>query len=236
MNQSGKILLLLVTGIFLVGSTVSAAPGKHAQGMRSGGKFVAIADDCKYTRKVDPGGYKEDLKCKAGHPLRFAGNGPPPWAPAHGYRRNHYRDYGLAAMPIDIGAGRCNREIIGQILGGAVGGLAGSEIGDGTGRLIAVAAGTLAGVIIGGEIGRSMDRADQLCIDQTLEHAPDGGRIIWNDEATQYSVTPRETFQDNDGRYCREYTMDVIIQGQTEQAYGKACRQQDGSWQMVRTD
>ncbi len=147
-----------------------------------------------------------------------------PGPQAHGYRRNHenWRDYGLKAIPIDINIGQCNREVMGQILGGAVGGVAGSQIGDGTGRLIAVAAGTLVGMVIGGEIGRSMDRADSLCLDQVLEHAPDGSSIRWNDENRQYSVTLKQTIQDTDGRYCREYYIDAGVQGQTQQVFSLA--------------
>ncbi len=205
MRQFSKILLLLMSCTFLMVGALTAEPNKHAKG---GGKGDRVGKSS------------------------FAGNGPPPWAPAHGYRRKHYSEYGLSAYPIDIDVGRCNREVIGQILGGAVGGLAGSQIGDGTGRLVAVAVGTLAGVVIGGEIGRSMDRADALCIDQALEHAPDGSSIRWNDADRQYSVTPQQTIQDDQGRYCREYSMDAGVKGQTQQVFGKACRQPDGSWQI----
>jgi surface antigen len=35
------------------------------------------------------------------------------------------------------------------------------------------------------------------------------------------------------GKYCREFQQTVTIGGKTEQAYGTACRQPDGSWQIV---
>jgi len=35
------------------------------------------------------------------------------------------------------------------------------------------------------------------------------------------------------GRYCREYTTDVVIDGEAHRAYGQACRQEDGSWQII---
>lgn len=161
--------------------------------------------------------------------------GPPPWAPAYGYRRGHGDDDDhYVAMPVNVQTGNCNRELIGQILGGATGGYVGSQIGDGTGRLIAVATGTLVGVIIGGEIGRSMDHADKLCVDQALETAPDGTKIHWNDDSDrQYSVTPKNTYQSADGQYCREYQMESEIGGRTQQVYGKACRQADGAWKIV---
>jgi surface antigen len=46
-------------------------------------------------------------------------------------------------------------------------------------------------------------------------------------------VTPTQTFQTQDGRYCREYTADARIGGRVQQTYGTACRQPDGSWQIV---
>lgn len=43
--------------------------------------------------------------------------------------------------------------------------------------------------------------------------------------------------QARDGReHCREYTKDVSINGRIEQAYGKACRQSDGTWEIVSLD
>jgi len=170
---------------------------------------------------------------------RYSG-GPPPWAPAHGYRRKagyydnlRYRDYGLPAPPIDLGLGRCNREVLGQVVGGGLGALAGSQIGSGDGRLVAVAAGTIIGVLVGGEVGRHMDRTDALCIDQALEAAPDGETIIWNNNRENYSVTPLETVVAEDNRYCREYIAQSTVGGQVQQVYGTACRQPDGSWQLV---
>lgn len=236
MQGSYKISWALAITLLYISGTAVSQPVKQGQGNGGNASVQVGADDCKYKSKDGPGGNKVDIKCKGNKQARFAGNGPPPWAPANGYRQNHdqYRDYGLTAVPIDITTGRCNREVIGQVLGGAIGGLAGSQIGDGTGRLIAVAAGTLAGVIIGGEIGKSMDKADQLCFDQALEHAPDGSKIVWNDNDTQYAVTPQETVQEDGGRYCREYYMDANVQGRTQQVVGTACRQPDGSWQLVR--
>ncbi|ADE14317.1 conserved hypothetical protein [Nitrosococcus halophilus Nc 4] len=111
----------------------------------------------------------------------------------------------------------------------------GSQIGDGRGRIIAIIGGTLAGFFLGGEIGRTMDKADHLCIDQALEYAPDGKTIEWRTpgENQRHQVTPHETFQTNNGRYCREYTAKSIVGGETVQTYGTACRQPDGSWRLA---
>ena len=40
----------------------------------------------------------------------------------------------------------------------------------------------------------------------------------------------------NNTEFCREYTKDVSINGRLEKAYGKACRQPDGSWEIVSLD
>ena len=34
-------------------------------------------------------------------------------------------------------------------------------------------------------------------------------------------------------RYCREYTQVFEIGGEREEGYGTACRQPDGTWQIV---
>lgn len=161
--------------------------------------------------------------------------GPPPWAPAHGYRRKsgHTDVY---VQPFGIDLGRCNREAIGAVLGAATGGLAGSQIGKGSGQTAAIIGGTILGAVIGGSIGRSMDEVDQNCIGQALEHASDGQQIVWQnpDSGSQYQVVPTQTVQQSDGRYCREYTATAGVNGRNQQTYGRACRQPDGSWQIVR--
>jgi surface antigen len=165
---------------------------------------------------------------------------PPPWAPAWGYRAKHkgknkHKVQQAYVPPYDIGLGRCNRELLGSLLGAAAGGLAGSQIGDGRGQLAAVAGGTLLGFLMGGTIGRNMDEVDQNCVGQVLEHAEDGQQIAWNNTQTgaQYQVVPTRTVQGSDGRYCREYTATSVVSGPDQQTYGRACRQPDGSWKLV---
>jgi surface antigen len=171
---------------------------------------------------------------------------PPPWAPAHGYRHKYsdpgYYD-GPAPVPLPwlrrgyaapyINSGRCNREKIGALLGGVIGGAAGSQIGGGTGKTVATVAGTVIGYLVGQSIGRQMDAVDQTCTGQTLEYMPDQVPVSWRDpdSGLDYTVTPVNTWRNPDGRYCREYTTRATIGGRSEQLYGQACRQPDGSWQ-----
>ncbi len=187
---------------------------------------------------------------------------PPPWAPAHGWRAQQ-GDYGrqyykpgkykkgkhkkgkhgggydepdlVYAPPIDFTRGRCQQEVLGALLGGATGAAIGSQIGKGDGKTAAIIGGTIVGLIVGGSIGRSMDEIDQNCVGQALEHAGDGEAIHWNaqDDGARYQVTPVKTYQVEDGRYCREYTTTATVGGRVQETYGRACRQPDGSWQIV---
>jgi hypothetical protein len=65
--------------------------------------------------------------------------------------------------------------------------------------------------------------------------APIGDRIIWNDGGASGSVTAVRDGTSTQGRYCREFQQQVTIGGRTEQAYGTACRQPDGAWEIVST-
>ncbi len=132
------------------------------------------------------------------------------------------------------------KQIGGSLLGGGLGALAGSQIGSGRGQLAAVAIGTLAGAFLGSEAGKSLDRADQIFAQKTmqrsLETTRSGITSNWANPDSGHSgtVTPTRTFQTADGRYCREFQGSVTIGGKTVQAYGNACRRPDGSWQIIR--
>jgi len=173
---------------------------------------------------------------------------PPSWAPAHGWRAKQHQKhknkrryeedhYVQATMPYGLDLGHCNRDVLGAVLGGAAGAAVGSTVDKHDGRKAAIVGGAIIGVLVGGAIGRYMDSVDQNCIGQALEHVPDGETIVWNNpnNGGDYQVTPAETYQRSDGRYCREYVTEVLIGGRREQAYGTACRQPDGSWQVIRT-
>lgn len=139
-------------------------------------------------------------------------------------------------QPGEIGA--ANKTTAGTLLGAVGGGLAGSAIGSGSGRLIAVGAGTLLGAFIGKSVGESLDRADVNYANQahtTAQTAPIGQQISWSNPESGNSgtVTPTREGKDNAGNYCREYQQTVTVSGKTEQAYGTACRQPDGSWKVV---
>jgi surface antigen len=143
--------------------------------------------------------------------------------------------YLACAVTVALGMAACTNEQSGQVIGGILGGAAGSQVGGGTGKTVATVAGTLAGVMIGGAVGRSMDDTDRLKAAHSLEYNRTNQPSSWHnpDTGIDYTVTPTRTYQTGGGQYCREYQTDVIVGGKREQAYGTACRQPDGSWQVV---
>jgi surface antigen len=176
--------------------------------------------------------HHDDQRVEAIH--YHASQGPPPWAPAHGYRRKHEQGRAAYVAPYGIGTGICDRTLVGAALGGAAGGLIASEVAHGKNRPAAIAGGALLGILLGGSIGNAMDQLDERCVGQVLEHAGSDQTVTWRnpDSGASYQVTPTRTWGD-EGRYCREYTTTVRIDGRPQQAYGTACRQPDGSWERV---
>lgn len=143
----------------------------------------------------------------------------------------------LVACDQNTYGGAGPKQSVGTLGGAVAGGLLGSQVGGGSGRLWATGAGVLLGAIVGSEIGKSLDRADRVYMGQTtyraLESGPSGHPARWiNPDTGHYgSVTPQPAYQQG-GLQCREYTQTINVGGRSEQAYGTACRQQDGSWQI----
>ena len=131
------------------------------------------------------------------------------------------------------------KQLGGTLLGAGAGCLVGAQFGGGTGKLAATGAGTLVGALIGGAAGRSLDKADALYASQAqyqaLEYQPAGAAVPWRNPDTGHagSVQPLATWQTPSGSYCREFTHVVYVGSHPEKAHGRACRQPDGSWQVV---
>ncbi len=147
-----------------------------------------------------------------------------------------------AALVLTLAAcepGQINKQTGGTLIGAGLGALAGSQIGGGRGQLAAVAVGALAGAYFGSEVGKSLDRADKLAMQRTSQNALESNRSgqpsSWSnpDSGHRGTVTPTRTYRTAAGENCREYQQTVTIDGKTEQAHGRACRQSDGSWKIV---
>lgn len=136
------------------------------------------------------------------------------------------------------------KQMGGTIIGAAGGAALGSQFGKGNGNLAMVALGTLLGAYVGNEVGASLDRADQMALQQAQGralNAPMGQTVQWDGgrygsrTGAYGSVTPMRDGRDTStGNYCREYRSQVYINGEQQTAYGIACRQPDGSWEIQR--
>jgi surface antigen len=143
----------------------------------------------------------------------------------------------LASCAQDAG----DKQILGTMIGAAGGGLAGAQIGGGSGKLAATAAGVLLGAMVGSEVGKSLDRADRLYRNQTRQRALETNRTgvksnwVNPDSGNSGTITPQPAIENASGGYCREFQETVTIGGEQETAYGTACRQPDGTWKITST-
>ena len=129
------------------------------------------------------------------------------------------------------------KTIVGGVGGAAAGGLIASALSANTAGVLG---GIILGGLIGGAVGNRMDAADHREANRTahtaLESGPTGTAASWHNPNSGNSgtVIPTRTYQAQSGEYCREYEQRVNINGETQTAYGTACRQPDGSWQVVQ--
>lgn len=138
-----------------------------------------------------------------------------------------------------MNGGSINKQDVGTVAGAIGGGVIGSTMGSGAGRTAATIGGALLGGMIGSNIGQSLDNADRAAAEGTyqraMETAQPGQTLPWKNSQSgnSGSVTPSGYYQNSNGQYCREFTQKINVGGKTEQAHGTACRQPDGSWQIV---
>jgi len=166
---------------------------------------------------------------------------PPSWAPAHGWRKQNdptYAGYSGRTWGYDFGvrSGSCDRNRIGQVLGGAVGGVTGGAIGGeiakgSAERNVAIVIGTVIGAAIGAEVGRRLDKADRSCVGHALELADYGQSVRWTNPNTRvtYQLTPLDPEHGIDG--CRRFRL--IAHGSFGLSEGRtvACTDGSGVWQ-----
>lgn len=150
----------------------------------------------------------------------------------------------IAATAISLTLSGCAdtgpRQTVGGLTGAALGGLLGAQFGSGSGQLVTTGAGVLIGGLLGSEIGRSMDEVDRMQANQAVvqaRSAPIGQQIAWNNpnSGNYGTITPTRDGTSASGQYCREYQQTITVGGRTEQAYGIACRQPDGSWRIIQS-
>ena len=123
----------------------------------------------------------------------------------------------------------------GMIIGGA---LANDMAGDSKNKGIATVLGAFLGGAVGQNIGAQLDERDRLLAGEAyntaLEFNPTDKAAEWrNPDTGNYGrIVPVTTYRKN-GRYCREFTQEIFIGGEKQTGYGRACRQADGSWEII---
>ncbi len=126
---------------------------------------------------------------------------------------------------------------IGAATGAAAGGLLAGAAGGGAEGILA---GVLIGGLVGGAFGNALDNADREYAGrnayQALEYQRSGNTSGWHNPDSGHSgeFTPTRTYETAGGSYCREYTQTITVGGRSQQGYGTACRQPDGSWRVVQ--
>lgn len=132
-----------------------------------------------------------------------------------------------------------NKQEVGTLVGAIGGGVIGSTMGSGKGRTAATIGGALLGGMLGSSLGAQLDKEDVAKANYTsqraLETAQPGQTLPWKNSQTgnSGSVTPSNYYKDANGQYCREFSHTINVGGKSEKGYGTACRQPDGSWQIV---
>ena len=123
----------------------------------------------------------------------------------------------------------------GMVIGGA---LANDMAGDSRNKSLATVLGAFVGGVIGQNIGAQLDERDRLLAGEAyntaLEYNPTDKAAEWrNPDTGNYGrIIPVTTYRQN-GRYCREFTQEIFIGGEKQTGYGRACRQPDGSWEII---
>lgn len=140
-----------------------------------------------------------------------------------------------STSPVDPGP----KEQIGAITGMIVGGALANDMAEGSkNEGLATVLGAFIGGVMGQSIGSQLDELDrqmaQSAYKEALEYNRSDVSTDWvnPDSGNSGSFTPTRTYTMS-GRYCREFTQEITIGGRKQTGYGTACRQPDGSWEIV---
>ncbi|MBT4628186.1 MAG: hypothetical protein HOC63_16045 [Rhodospirillales bacterium] len=131
-------------------------------------------------------------------------------------------------------------ETIGTVVGMTIGALLGSEIGDSSGQGVATAIGAVTGRLVGAGLGKALDGRDwelaEANAQDTLENKNSGETGSWDnpDSGNSGTIKPGDTYTADSGEDCRDFESSVVVDGKTEVATGRACKQADGSWLIIQ--
>lgn len=136
--------------------------------------------------------------------------------------------------------GSINKRTVGTIGGAAAGGLLGTQIGGGSGRIAAIIAGSALGAYIGSEIGGYMDRQDQINTQHAIANTPTYHTASWtNKNGNDFRVSPTDDiyYDASLQQYCRDFTQSVTAGGEIHAVKGKACApKKAGPWKIISAE
>lgn len=163
---------------------------------------------------------------------------PPAHAPAHGWRKKHdpsyagYRGHTGYEWDRDYGvrSGRCDTDDVLAAVGAVTGGVIGNRTASDGNRTVATIVGAVIGGVVGHEIGRQIDRRDRACIGHSLELAASGQPVRWQNPDTGVAYTVRPLRDVSSG--CRDFELAAAKGGRSGAEKLRACRGDDGAWQV----
>lgn len=133
------------------------------------------------------------------------------------------------------------KQSIGTVLGAGLGALAGAQFGKGDGNIAAIAVGAILGGLAGNQVGAGLDEADRRAMASTthtaLNSSPPGVATAWHNPSSGNSGSVKPLAFEKSaatGGVCRDFETTVNVDGKTETALGRACRQADGTWKIVK--
>jgi len=94
---------------------------------------------------------------------------------------------------------------------------------------------TALSLVVFNQLNEAQQRAhEEAMIEATAARI--GEPIYWNENGRSGRVTAVRDGTTPDGRQCREFQQEVTIDGRRTEAYGTACLQPDGSWEVMNDE
>jgi len=150
----------------------------------------------------------------------------------------------IVCLVLVVTLGACEgrpKTALGTIVGGSSLGGASYYLAKGSkySKPIAVA-GLFVGSLLGNAIGESLDKTDEMHLLATAQNALETTK---NEEVTEWvdpnkkltaEITPTNTFKNDVGQNCRDYTFHVINDQKVSSGTGTACRNpKTGQWEHL---
>jgi len=129
-----------------------------------------------------------------------------------------------------------SNEDIGTATGATAGGVLGGLLFHGDSKIPGIIGGAVLGGFLGNRIGNRMDYNDRVNMNRAIVQTPSGHTARWTNQQTNttYQVTPTKSYKTASNEYCREFQTKITVAGKEQDAYGRACRKPDGTWEVVK--